>query len=283
MMLTMEENEWWKEEISAVKSLSDIEHIFRKLWPALFPKPYRKPLFGFPEVIIHAEETTVKKNKFYAEAKSGDEEAATLLVRDTLNQSSIASLKLFIGERKPVLISAHAIENHGVNAIPEAFAEMLAERLGLKAESGIVQINAVWHTGASGFGRLARQPFFAGAVTASQEYLLVDDFVGMGGTLANLRGYIEAEGGVVIGATTLTGKNYSAILSPDKQQLQKLRDKHGNELERWWLERFGHTFDSLTQSETRYLHNTKDADTIRDRIIAAEQEGNRRGRSEKAP
>jgi adenine/guanine phosphoribosyltransferase-like PRPP-binding protein len=30
----------------------------------------------------------------------------------------------------------------------------------------------------------------------------VDDFVGMGGALANLRGYIEAQGGKVIGAVT---------------------------------------------------------------------------------
>lgn len=44
------------------------------------------------------------------------------------------------------------------------------------------------HTGANGFGRLARQPFFEGVVTAGQDYVLVDDFVGMGGTLANLRG-----------------------------------------------------------------------------------------------
>gem|GEM_PF-4489309 len=77
------------------------------------------------------------------------------------------------------------------------------------------------------YGRLARQPDFEGAVTQGRDYVLVDDFVGMGGTLANLRGFIEAQGGKVVAAVTLTGKPYSAKLALDAEQLQKLREKHG--------------------------------------------------------
>ena len=75
------------------------------------------------------------------------------------------------------------------------------------------------------YGRLARQPDFEGAVTQGRDYVLVDDFVGMGGTLANLRGFIEAQGGKVVAAVTLTGKPYSAKLALDAEQLQKLREK----------------------------------------------------------
>ncbi len=42
-----------------------------------------------------------------------------------------------------------------------------------------------------------------GDITAAQR--LVDDFIGQGGTIANLKGYIESNGGQVILATTLTG------------------------------------------------------------------------------
>ena len=63
---------------------------------------------------------------------------------------------------------------------------------------------------------------------------MVDDFVGQGGTLANLRGWIEAHGGTVIGAVGLTGKHYSAKLNPSKEQLHELRQKHGRNLEEWW-------------------------------------------------
>ena len=45
------------------------------------------------------------------------------------------------------------------------------------------------------------------------EYFLVDDFIGQGGTLTNLRGFVESHGAKVIGATALTGKGYSAKLS----------------------------------------------------------------------
>ena len=267
----MENTEWWKKAVKDAKSISDIELVFRRLWPGLFPKPFRKPLFDFPDVVIHASETSVKKHPSYAAAKAGDAEAATALAEDTLNPDAIASLKDFLHGRKPILISAHAFESEGVNAIPEAFAEILASKLGLQIESGIVQINTVGHTGANGFTRLARQPAFDGEVIEGQEYLIVDDFVGMGGTLANLKGYIESNGGIVIGTTVLTGKPYSAKIALDRVTLKELREKHGKDLEYWWQKKFGHTFDSLTQSEARYLLKTENADRIRNKIATAEQ------------
>ena len=105
--------------------------------------------------------------------------------------------------------------------------------------------------------------------------MLVDDFVGMGGTMANLKGHIESNGGRVVAAVTLTGKPYSAELTPLPQTLQALREKHGTELENWCIGHFAHTFDALTESEARYLARTETADTIRDRIVEAEQTGNR--------
>ena len=132
------------------------------------------------------------------------------------------------------------------------------------------------HTGSDGYGRLARQPDFEGKITYGRDYVLVDDFVGMGGTLANLRGFIEAQGGKVVAAVTLTGKPYSAKLALDEAQLHELREKHGTELETWWQETFGHAFDCLTQSEARYFARSHNADTIRDRIAAAKQTRNSR-------
>jgi adenine/guanine phosphoribosyltransferase-like PRPP-binding protein len=229
----------------------------------------RTPLHGFPDVIIHASETSVKKHPRYKEAKSGDSEAAYELIQATINDKQVEKLRILLNGRKPLMASAHAYEAEGVNAIPEVFADELAQRLGLVVDSGIIQTNVVAHTGANGFGRLARQPVFEGAVAPENDYVLVDDFVGMGGTLANLRGYIESQGGKVIGAVTLTGKPYSAKLSLDETQLQELREKHGTNLETWWQENFGHAFDCLTQSEARYLARSSDVDTIRDRIAAA--------------
>ncbi len=98
--------------------------------------------------------------------------------------------------------------------------------------------------------------------------------MGQGGTLANLKGYLESCGAKVIGATVLTGKAYSAKLQLTSETLQLLCEKHGQELENWWLTSFGYSFECLTESEARYLTRADDADAIRARIIAASWEGN---------
>ena len=173
------------------------------------------------------------------------------------------------------MVPVHALEDQGINRIPAAFAELLAEQLGLEVETRIIQANVVNHTGASGWERMARPPLFAGDVQPGRNYLIVDDFVGQGGTLANLRGHLIAGGGAVLGAATLTGKGYSATLDMQPGILVALRAKHGQELENWWKQSFGYGFDRLTESEGRYLLRAEDADTVRTRILAARSEEQR--------
>ena len=177
------------------------------------------------------------------------------------------------GDGQPVLVGAHAYEREGVNAIPAALSKLLSERLGMPFDTNVVQTNVVGHTGADGYGRLARQAAFGGAIERGRKYVMVDDFIGQGGTLANLRGWIEKKGGTVVGAVGLTGKPYSAKLKVTKERLHELGQRHGRNFEKWWREHFGHAFDCLTQSEARYLARSPDVDTIRDRLAAAMREG----------
>jgi len=100
----------------------------------------------------------------------------------------------------------------------------------------------------------------------------MDDFIGQGGTLANLRAFIETKGGRVVGAVALTGKAYSSTLALTDETLKTLRIKHGN-IESWWWEQFGFGFESLTESEARYLLRAENADTIRSRLAEAKQKG----------
>lgn len=234
-------------------------------------KPPRSPWGAFPDVLIHAGESVVKQHPAYRAAKSGDDLAAGVLVRDTIDAGKVRALADLRAGSTPVLVSAHAFEQAGVNAIPEALADELGRRLGWAVDSNVVQSNIVSHTGADGFSRLARQAAFDGPVLPGAEYVLVDDFVGMGGTLANLRGYLLAGGGKVLAAVALTGKGYSARLALTARTLDQLRNSHGADLEKWWQGRFAHAFDALTESEARYLARTADADTVRNRIVAAEQ------------
>ena len=227
-------------------------------------KPPRTPWSNFPDVLIHASESAVKQHPAYRSAKSGDDDAATDLVLDTFSREKALALEGLVAGQTPTLVSAHAFEREGVNAIPEVFADQLGKVLGWPVDTGVVQVNVVSHTGAKGFWRLARQAEFEGPVTPGFNYVLVDDFVGMGGTLANLKGYIESQGGQVLAAVSLTGKPHSAKLAPTPERLHELRMKHGTELESWWIGRFAHSFDALTESEARYLARTETADIVRD-------------------
>ncbi|MDD5028678.1 MAG: phosphoribosyltransferase [Rhodoferax sp.] len=233
-------------------------------------QPPRTPWGNFPDVLIHASESAVKQHPAYKAAKAGDGNAAIVLVSATMNAAINQSLTTLMAGHQPTLVSAHAFERGAVNAIPEIFADLLHKVLDWPVDTDIYQTNVVFHTGADGFSRLARQARFAGSVTPGTEYVLVDDFVGMGGTLANFKGYIESQGGKVLAAVSLTGKPHSAKLALSPERLHELRSKHGTELENWWIKRFAHAFDALTESEARYLAHTERADTIRERIAAAE-------------
>ena len=243
-------------------------------------QPPRVPWEEFPHAVLLAGESRTKQHPDYTGAKAGaDAEAAANLVSDLVDETGIAEVRSLIaavgGSGDPVLICANAYE-HGFNAIPASLAELLSERLGVPFDTTVAQANVVRHTGADGYGRLARQAAFEGTVEKEREYVMVDDFVGQGGTLANLRGWIEKQGGRVVGAIALTGKPYSAKLNPSQEQLHELRKKHGSDFEKWWKAHFGHAFDCLTYSEARYLTRSPDVDTIRNRLAAAMREGGSR-------
>ena len=237
-------------------------------------KPPRVPLFEFPDVVIHAEELIVKRHEQYQAAKAGNILAAATLAAEFVNDDRLVHLESMIAGRSIELVPVHALESTGVNEIPAELAKLLSRRWQLIVNHMIVQSNSVGHTGASGFHRLAHQACFTGTVMAGRYYYIVDDFVGQGGTLANLIGFIRSRGGHVLGATVLTGKSFSAKLAPDAASIRALRNKHGQEFEQWWQHNFGFGFDCLTRSEARYLEKSSDADTIRDRLIAAGFEGN---------
>lgn len=232
-------------------------------------KPLRAPWEAdFPPVWMHAPEPGVIGHTWYQAARSGDVDAAGLLVADTCNPDVVRELAAFGEGRQVILASVHARESAGLNVIPAVFAAGLAALLGWETEAVVVQANLVEHSAASAVKRLARQAVFDGPVLPGRNYMLVDDFNGQGGTLANLRGHIMAGQGVVLGATVLTGKPYSAILGVSAEAQHEMRAKYAH-IETWWTEYFGFGFDCLTASEARYLINAPDAGSILARIEEA--------------
>lgn len=239
------------------------------LWFSAERSPWQE---GFPEVILHGRLGDATSHPDYEAAKGGDDAAARRLVREVLSPDAIRQLKEVIGNRSAIALGVHAEEAVNRNAIPRAMADLLAKVLGLDVDLDIVQAAKVGRTAQDGFGRLANQPSFDGPVQIDKPYLIMDDTLTQGGTLANLKGYIENRGGEVLAATALTGKQYSAKIAIDSSTLEQLREQYdGTGLEAWWQNRFGYGFDSLTESEGRYILRAQDADKVRDRVAAAGQ------------
>lgn len=229
----------------------------------------------FPDVIVHTSVAARDGHPDYAEGKAGVRHAAARLANALLSDAAVARIQELLArrDRRPVVVPVRAIEAAGINLIPDAMAHELGQRLGLAVTSEIIQTNTVGHTRATGFHRLAFQPTFAGSVAPRDLHILVDDHVGLGGTLANLRGHIEAAGGHVVLATTLSASRRSEVLALRAKTRQDLWEKHGEPLERYWQETFGFGLDLLTEAEAGYLLRTPSVDTIRDRMVEARGAG----------
>ena len=186
----------------------------------------------------------------YAHVKTGNPDAAVTLAIDLLDGAAIESLRSAIAGRPVLLLPVIADGTTGFSAIPDAMAQVLGRDLDLPVIAGeIVQTNKVGHTRAPAFQRLVTPAMFDGEVQPDAAYVLVDDHVGLGGTLANLRGYVEARGGSVIAITTLTEGRDAKRISLRPKTRNMLWQRHGDELDQLWQAQFGHGIDCLTEVE----------------------------------
>lgn len=146
-------------------------------------------------MLIHQfDETQVRGHPCYADAEACDLDAAAELVQATLSQATLTTLA-GLELAAPMLLPVVAEEAHGTNAIPLVLAHQLGAALGWPIETRVIQSNVVGRTRKDGYYRLAFQPLFDGASYPDRDYVLVDDFIGQGATLANLRGHVLAGGG----------------------------------------------------------------------------------------
>ena len=100
-------------------------------------KPPRTPWGNFPDVLIHASESAVKQHPAYRRAKSGHGPSATVLVNDTMSEPQNQRLVDFLYGHTPTLVSAHAYERQGINAIPAAFAVEISKAVGWPHDTAV--------------------------------------------------------------------------------------------------------------------------------------------------
>jgi hypothetical protein len=236
-----------------------------------------KRSFGFPQglsaLALFDRDTGIKEHPSYKAAKSGDAEAALVLVSD------LAGDWLFLHEEKfkpgVVFVAPHAKEASGDNAIPQTLSTLCAAVFSGLVDKEIVQTDRVYHTGADAMERMASRATFEGVVKPDAEYVLVDDVTNLGGTLAELANYIQCHGGLVAGVLVLVNAGRNPALIPERKYVRLIKERFQDE----FTEIFGINPDALTANEARYLVGFRSIDAIRNRLAAAKQEIDLRLRS----
>jgi len=220
--------------------------------------------------------TTIAKMRSYSDytaAKAGDSDSAFRLVQAILNAKEQQIKIKELGRKYPdaILVGVFAEEATGKNKIPFYLVRRISEMTGIEYDRSIVQINKVGRTGSGAIYRLANRPKFAGTVQPGRKYILTDDVITAGGTLSELRCYIESRGGEVVQLVTGGASINSTNFSMSAKTRFALESKYGiiplmNFVREWDI--YGGKLEYLTESEGSELLRFKSLDAARDRIIA---------------
>ena len=229
----------------------------------------RSPWGNFPAVIRNGDLGELQQQPEYTLAKAGDTDAAHDLAERLLRNGTIDQIRNIIGNDQPRIVPVLAEEASGHNKIPLAMAFEVGKRLGLDVDVSIFQTERVARTGEGADYRLAFNPSFDGPVKKGGKYLVFDDTLTMGGTIASLRGFLENRGGNVIAAAVMTAHLGALNIAVKPSMLEAIDQKHGSAMNDFWKETFGYGIDHLTQGEAGHLRKSPSVDAIRTRIIEA--------------
>jgi len=265
------ERPFWEPEENAGRSAS-------AGWPPDFPAV--TTLVSYID-LRHSTDPAVKE--LYDRAKNReDREAAAGLINRLMTSEGMEKIKS-LGEKHAgaMVVSTHAVEGQGKNALPHALAEFIGKYGNLNVDEGIIQTDIVKRTGENSWYRFAHRPHFEGTVQAGREYILVDDVFSAGGTFSEMRQFIESNGGKVVDAVALANgaRSMNAQLAPAPGRALELEHKYGVEsLQKFLKEEqlYGGNYKALTDAEARTLLGAPSLDEARDRIAAARQERSER-------
>ena len=216
--------------------------------------PTRVPWGQFPEVIVHSSIHKLKSFFGYFSAKRGNHRTA-LRIADALVKQ--AKIELPIDFVVPVI----QVDRGHYNAIPVAFAAVLAKSLGAKPWLDVCQLNKVNHTGANALDRLRNQPVFGGTVPNGR-CLICDDVVTFGASVANLRGFLVSSGAEVVAATAIGAAFGSTKLAAERSLIDNLRERYDRELETQTAT-LGFGCECLTAREAYFLAGLRTAERLR--------------------
>ena len=174
-------------------------------WPTNFPSVASTVSVG----------ALMRHPMFDAAKRHGDIEAARRIALELPNWKALEVVGRRFAFQNARLVVVGG-DPSAPNQIPRAFGERLSEVTGCLLDNGILRSNSPKHTGKSALARLLSRAEYAGRLRRGAHYVAVDDVMTQGGTISELRQFINLHGARMVGVVTLAFTN-STVMSDGLQ------------------------------------------------------------------
>ncbi|MCM2399436.1 phosphoribosyltransferase [Rhizobium sp. S95] len=238
----------------------------------------------FPDVIVNccwksseSGVTGLGNHALYQAAKGErDVDAALALIDDVVVERTVATLRELEQNHKvkPKLIAPAAQLGDSNNALAMTYAQWLGHELGWAVDESVFQLKDFSKDKSNAWVRIAHRSAFYGEIDKTTPYVIVDDVITLGGTMADLRSFILGKGGRVIGMSTIASKDGNDVqirLGSDTQtELEKF---YGSDLAKFCNELLGFDHRGFTDPEAARVLGCSGYVDLRKKIVRGRDQG----------
>jgi hypothetical protein len=156
------------------------------------------------------------------------------------------------GKGRPRIVAPSCQPGDSNNALAIAYAQWLGHEFDWVVDTEIFQDKTIARDKSGVWTRISNRCSFRGEIDKKAVYVIVDDVITTGGTLADLRSFIHRKGGVVIAMSAIAsrdGRPQRIRLGDDTRA--NLERFYGNDLGAFCHENLGFSYDCFTDSEGR--------------------------------
>lgn len=256
--------------------------VFHTLWDTKSPKP------GFQD------RTLAQQPQYFAAKKMGNYDAAFEIVDRLITPAAMSMIEARLDPasymtdpwtKHPIVVAPVKLGGSN-NVLPIACAHRIAYEFGLDVCRDIVQTDVSSRSGKSGLYRLLHQAEFSGPVQKGRQYVIVDDVYTLGGSIAGLASYIEANGGHVACSTVLAAsgtlekgtlaerfRSKEVPFSIGQEQLDQIDKNYGWGFARKFENAVGFAVEALTSREGNFVARFSKCQREFFRAVDAERAG----------
>ncbi|RVU06817.1 phosphoribosyltransferase [Rhizobium sp. RMa-01] len=220
----------------------------------------------------------MSSHALYSAAKGQrDMDAALQLLDDLVVEDTVKKLRALEQKSgiKPKIIAPAAQIDESNNALAIGYANWLGHELDWEVDESVFQMKDFSKDKLDHWVRIAHRSTFYGEIDKKTPYVIVDDVITLGGTLADLRSFILGKGGRVIGMSTIASREGSDVqIRLDADTQTKLEKQYGGDLADFCVERLGFHYRGFTRPEAARVLGCSGYVQFGEKILRGRNAGN---------